>query len=165
MQLRRIAHHGMGSVSSLWTSSWMFFGKLPFMRRLELAHHLRTGCTETRSPSAPLAKVKQLAHHLGAALGAGLDHVEQLGLFRVLFLEHAHAHEHRRQCVVQIVRHAAGQRAQALQPLRAQLLALRRFIWVMFSWETTVRGSPPHGKRSTRHRCQLGSGPRWQPYS
>ena len=78
---------------------------------------------------------EHLPHDAGRAFGAGLDGADKLFTRRrrPLLVEEFRGKQDRAEHVVQVVRHAAGQRADAFEPLRAEevllrLLAPRHFI-------------------------------------
>ena len=65
-----------------------------------------------------------MPHHVRRVFDAGFDPVEQGGFARILHAEQFAAHHDRGEGVVQVVGDPAGQRADALHPLRAQGEAL-----------------------------------------
>src|SRR5947209_952854 len=72
---------------------------------------------------------KHLAHHVGPALGVCAQDFQPLlyALVRDFQLEHLHGHQDRREHVVEVVRDAAGERADTLHALRAEKLRLHFF--------------------------------------
>jgi len=114
--------------ASLEVSTTMSFGKVSAMSSFNSVTD-SPSCREVRSPSTPRPKASTWPHDLGAARGA-LSMVWTMlsrwssGRSR---RSSRRRHHDRRKDVVQVVSHAAGERADALHALRTQHLRLEFF--------------------------------------
>src|SRR5258706_12120262 len=78
----------------------------------------------------PAGKGEDLLDHLRASLGAGRDQVQELSLLRLVvtvLAQQLRTHEDRHEGVIQVVRDATGEGAQALHSLRAKELFFELF--------------------------------------
>ena len=70
---------------------------------------------------------KKLFHGFSAAAGAVLHRCQDFARFRVLerFVQDVHAHDDGAENIVEVVGNAAGERADAFQPLSAEILGFQ----------------------------------------
>jgi hypothetical protein len=94
-------------------------GKVLPMKR-SISSTSAAGWTGVFRPSAPLANTKSCCNHAGGAAGARLHRLHQLLLLgRHILAQEGDTGQQRHQRVVEIVRDAAGERADALEALGA----------------------------------------------
>ena len=128
MELGGIAAHGP-EIAGQKRIHRNIFGK-------RLAHHLLQLLHKSaefhplKFPAASAREQQDLPHHVRAAMRAGLHHAEQFTRFGVrgLATQELRAHEDWRERVVEIMRHAAGERADGVHALRAEKLLLQVFL-------------------------------------